>query len=193
MKKNISLIILDGYGLSESVKGNAVKLAKTPFLNKLFNEYPNNTLMASGSSVGLPEGQMGNSEVGHLNLGAGRVVYQSLSRINKSIENKDFFKNKIILEAFEHAKKNKSKVHILGLVSDGGVHSHINHVEAIFELANTKNIPTYLHAFTDGRDTNPKSGIKFISRLLDLNIKISTISGRYYAMDRDNNLSLIHI
>lgn len=191
MKKNISLIILDGYGLSESVKGNAVKLAKTPFLNKLFNEYPNNTLMASGSSVGLPEGQMGNSEVGHLNLGAGRVVYQSLSRINKSIENKDFFKNKIILEAFEHAKKNKSKVHILGLVSDGGVHSHINHVEAIFELANTKNIPTYLHAFTDGRDTNPKSGLKFISRLLDLNIKISTISGRYYAMDRDNNWSRI--
>ena len=146
MKRNISLIILDGYGLSESVKGNAVKLAKTPFLNKLFNEYPNNTLMASGLSVGLPEGQMGNSEVGHLNLGAGRVVHQSLSRINKSIENKDFFKNKIILEAFEHAKKNKSKVHILGLISDGGVHSHIDHVEAIFELAKTINIPTYLHA-----------------------------------------------
>ena len=191
MKKTVALIILDGYGLSNETVGNAVKQANSPFLNTLFTDYPNNTLVTSGEAVGLPEGQMGNSEVGHLNLGAGRVVYQSLTRINKSIKDGDFFTNHAFNKAFEHAKKYNSKVHIFGLVSDGGVHAYPTHIEALFKLGEKYTVPMYLHAFMDGRDTPPTAGKGYLKNLIDKNIKVSTVSGRYYAMDRDNNWSRI--
>lgn len=191
MKKTVALIILDGYGLSDSKKGNAVALAQTPFLNHLFSQYPHSTLVTSGEAVGLPEGQMGNSEVGHLNLGAGRVVYQSLTRINKSIKDGDFFDNQAFLNAFQHAKTHNSKVHVFGLVSDGGVHAYPTHIKALFDLGNTHHVNMYLHAFMDGRDTPPQSGLTYLTDLLNHGIKVATVSGRYYAMDRDNNWSRI--
>ncbi|MBE0701113.1 MAG: 2,3-bisphosphoglycerate-independent phosphoglycerate mutase, partial [Acholeplasmataceae bacterium] len=187
-KKFAGLIIMDGYGLAPDGPSNAVSLAKKPFLDYLFENYPTNVLQTSGEYVGLPEGQMGNSEVGHLNLGAGRVVYQSLTRINVAIKDGSFFKNKAFLKAIDHTKKHNSKLHIFGLVSDGGVHSYPSHIKALFDLATQHNVPrAYLHAFMDGRDTAPNSGKGFLKDLIDHGVKVATVSGRYYAMDRDNN------
>ena len=164
MKKPLILTILDGYGLREEEKGNAVKLADNKVFEMLWNKYPHTTLEASGKAVGLPAGQMGNSEVGHMNIGAGRIVYQSLELINKSIEDKDFFHNKELLAAINHAKENNSKLHLLGLISDGGVHSHINHLLALLELCKQENFTNvYLHLFTDGRDVSPISAYSYIS------------------------------
>ena len=186
-KKFVGLIIMDGYGLAPDSPSNSVSLAKKPFLDQLFKDYPSNVLQASGENVGLPEGQMGNSEVGHLNLGAGRVVYQSLTRINVAIKDGSFFENKAFLDAIEHAKKHDSKLHIFGLVSDGGVHAYPTHIKALHDLAISKGITPYLHAFMDGRDTPQTSGLGFLKELIDHNMKVATVSGRYYAMDRDNN------
>ncbi len=189
-KNLVALIILDGYGIAKPNSDNAVSLAKTPNMDFLTKKYPNSQLLASGLAVGLPEGQMGNSEVGHLNLGAGRIVYQSLTRINQTIVDGSFFNNKAYLSAIEHAKKHNSKLHILGLVSDGGVHSHLNHFKAMIELTKKHHIfkKTYIHAFLDGRDTPPKSGLEFVRGLKhNTGVKFATVQGRYYAMDRDNN------
>jgi len=191
MKKTVALIILDGYGLSDDITGNAVKQAKTPFLDTLFTTYPHNTLKTSGEAVGLPEGQMGNSEVGHLNLGAGRVVYQSLTRINKSIRDGDFYTNQAFLDAIAYAKNNQGRIHVFGLVSDGGVHAYPTHIKALFSLKDTHDVPMYLHAFMDGRDTPPHGGKDYLRDLIDQGIQVATVSGRYYAMDRDNNWSRI--
>ncbi|NLK12131.1 MAG: 2,3-bisphosphoglycerate-independent phosphoglycerate mutase [Candidatus Phytoplasma sp.] len=189
MKKFVGLIIMDGLGLGEPSDSNAVTLAKTPYLDYLMETYPNSTLEASGEAVGLPEGQMGNSEVGHLNLGAGRVVYQSLTRINVAIKDGSFFKNQAFLDAVAHVKKNHSKLHILGLVSDGGVHSYTTHIKALYDIAKENGLKdrTYLHAFTDGRDTPQKSGLGYVTDLVNYGLNVATVSGRYYAMDRDNN------
>lgn len=186
-KKFVGLIIMDGYGLAPDSPSNSVSLAKKPFLDQLFKEYPNNVLQASGEVVGLPEGQMGNSEVGHLNLGAGRIVYQSLTRINVAIKDGSFFENKAFLNAIKHAKKNNAKLHIFGLVSDGGVHSYSTHIKALHDLAVRNGITPYLHAFMDGRDTPQTSGYGYLKGLIDSGMKVATVSGRYYAMDRDNN------
>ncbi len=191
-KKPVMLIILDGWGIGEDYPGNAVKLGNTPNFDRLMKENPNSTLAASGLEVGLPVGQMGNSEVGHLNIGAGRVVYQELPRISKAIEDGDFFEKKEFLSAIENAKKNNSKVHIMGLVSDGGVHSHIEHLYGLLELMKRHNQDeVFVHVFLDGRDVPPTIGREHVSQLLDkmdeIGVgKIATISGRYYAMDRDN-------
>ncbi len=186
-KKFAGLIIMDGYGLGDPSDSNAVYLAKKPFLDKLFKEYPTNVLEASGEAVGLPEGQMGNSEVGHLNLGAGRVVYQSLTRINVAIKDGSFYENESFLKAVEHVKKHNSKLHIMGLVSDGGVHSYPTHIKALHDFAVKHGITPYMHAFMDGRDTPQVAGIGYLKDLIDHGMKIATVSGRYYAMDRDNN------
>ncbi|MCR3906603.1 MAG: 2,3-bisphosphoglycerate-independent phosphoglycerate mutase [Tenericutes bacterium] len=186
-KKFAGLIIMDGYGLASDSPSNAVSIAKKPFLDQIFKEYPNNVLKASGEYVGLPEGQMGNSEVGHLNLGAGRIVYQSLTRINVAIKDGSFFENEAFLQAIEHAKKNNSKIHIFGLVSDGGVHAYPTHIKALHDLAVSNGLTPYLHAFMDGRDTAQTSGKGFLKDLIDHGMKVATVSGRYYAMDRDNN------
>ena len=193
MKNTTILAILDGYGLREEKKGNAVKLANNKVFNMLWNEYPHCQLEASGQAVGLPKGQMGNSEVGHMNIGAGRIVYQALELINKSIEDKDFFTNEELLKVINHTKKNNSKLHLMGLISDGGVHSHINHLMAALELCKKEKLKdVYLHLFTDGRDVLPKSAYTYIKeveeKLKELDMgAIATISGRYYSMDRDNN------
>ncbi|MFA5560578.1 MAG: 2,3-bisphosphoglycerate-independent phosphoglycerate mutase [Acholeplasmataceae bacterium] len=184
----VGLIIMDGLGLAPNTRGNAVALANTPVLDELLKKYPNNTLEASGEVVGLPEGQMGNSEVGHLNLGAGRTVFQSLTRVNVSIKDGSFYHNKAFLEAIDFAKRHQSKLHVFGLIGDGGVHSHQLHIKALFKLAEKHNLKdVYLHAFLDGRDTPPTSAYTFLKDLLNENIKVATVSGRYYAMDRDNN------
>ncbi|MCR1809457.1 2,3-bisphosphoglycerate-independent phosphoglycerate mutase [Haploplasma modicum] len=194
-KRFVGLIILDGYGLAKASPSNSVSLAKTPYMEHLLSTYPNSTLTTCGEAVGLPEGQMGNSEVGHLNLGAGRVVYQSLSRINVAIKDGDFFKNKAFLNAVEHVKKHNSKLHIMGLVSDGGVHSHLNHLKALIRLAKSHDLgnSTYLHAFMDGRDTSQTGGYEYLNTLIKAGAHVSTVSGRYYAMDRDNNWDRIQI
>ena len=185
-------MILDGFGLNETTQGNAVALANTPVLDKLMKDYPFVKGYASGLAVGLPDGQMGNSEVGHLNMGAGRIVYQELTRISKEIEDGDFFKNEALLEAVENCKKNGSSLHLFGLVSDGGVHSHNTHIYGLLELAKREGLSdVYVHCFMDGRDTAPSSGKGFIQELVDkmqeIGVgQIATISGRYYAMDRDN-------
>ena len=197
--KKILLCILDGVGLSDNVKGNAVYNANTPCLDKLFMEYPNSKLDASGESVGLPIGQMGNSEVGHMNIGAGRIVYQPLGLINKEIKEESIYSNNVLLSILNHVKNNSSKMHIMGLLSDGGIHSHINHFIALLNMCKKENINNvYFHIFMDGRDTSPYSGEKYISILEDkikeLGIgSIATISGRYYAMDRDNNYDRIKL
>lgn len=195
--KKVLLCILDGVGLSKETYGNAVYQAKTPCLDKLLSTYPNSKLEASGELVGLPAGQMGNSEVGHMNIGAGRIVYQPLGLINSKIKDKTFYDNKILIDTLNHVKENNSNIHIMGLLSDGGIHSHINHFIALLELCKKENIKNiYFHIFTDGRDTSPYSGEKYIS-ILEEKIKelslgsIATISGRYYAMDRDNNYDRI--
>ena len=189
MKNFVGLIILDGQGIAKPSDSNAVTLANTPVFDSLIKEYPHSTLFASGEYVGLPEGQMGNSEVGHLNLGAGRVVWQSLSRVNASIKDQSFFKNKAFLDAIEWVKKHNSKLHIFGLAGHGGVHSSSNHIVALNDLANQKGLgkQTFYHAFLDGRDTPPTSGLEFLEEIANKGVTIATVSGRYYAMDRDNN------
>lgn len=193
MKKQlISLIILDGYGLNENELGNAIKMAKTPNMDSYFASYPSTRLHASGMDVGLPEGQMGNSEVGHTNIGAGRIVYQELTRITKAIKDKDFFENEALLQVMENVKKSGAKLHIMGLVSDGGVHSHNTHLYAILEMAKMRGVEkTFVHCFLDGRDVPPNSAAGFIGELEDKIKeigagKIATVMGRYFAMDRDN-------
>ncbi len=196
--KKVILIIMDGWGLGQQKESDALQNANVPFVNSLYKKYPNSTLVTCGEAVGLPEGQMGNSEVGHLNIGAGRIVYQELERINVAIRKGEFQKNKILLDSLNYAKENNKSLHLIGLVSNGGVHSHINHLKAIISLCSEKNIENvYVHAFTDGRDTDPKSGINFIKELQDhLDIstgKIATITGRYYAMDRDKRWERVKI
>ena len=192
MSKFTALIIMDGFGISNSEAGNAVIEAGTPNLDALKKEYPNTLIGASGLSVGLPEGQMGNSEVGHLNIGAGRIVYQELTRISKAIKDGDFFENAELNAAVENAIINNKALHLMGLLSDGGVHSHMEHMFAIVELAKKKGLAdVYIHCFMDGRDVPPNSGKGFIEqteqRLKEIGIgKIATVSGRYFAMDRDN-------
>lgn len=192
MKKTKLLLILDGYGIKEASKGNAVTESETPNLDKYFRDYPNTTLSADGLDVGLPHGQMGNSEVGHLNIGAGRIIYQELTRINKEIEEGNFYENEVLLNVIENVKKNNSSIHLLGLLSDGGVHSHINHLKALIKLCKYKGLTkVYVHAFLDGRDVHPQSALNYINEIEDFMEseevgKIASISGRYYAMDRDN-------
>ncbi len=195
----IILTILDGFGYREEEHGNAIMHSNIPNIKKLWNKYPHSLLEASGKAVGLPEGQMGNSEVGHLNIGAGRIVYQPLERINNSIQNGDFFQNEELLSVINHVKKNNSALHIFGLLSDGGVHSHINHLFALIDMCQKENLrKVYYHVFLDGRDTLPDLKDKYLS-MLDNKIKqtnigsIATISGRYYAMDRDNRWERIKL
>jgi 2,3-bisphosphoglycerate-independent phosphoglycerate mutase len=189
--KRVVLIVLDGWGIHENAFGNAIASAQTPFYSTLLREYPHTELLASGEAVGLPEGQMGNSEVGHLNLGAGRIVYQDSTRISKAIRDGDFFKNETLLSAMDSVKHSQRSLHLMGLLSDGGVHSRPDHIYAMFDLAKARGITqVYFHAFLDGRDTPPSSALSFIKQLEDyfekIGIgKIATISGRYYAMDRD--------
>ena len=186
----VLLLILDGWGIGKNKSVSAIEKAKTPFIDSLYLNYPHSTLEASGLSVGLPDGQMGNSEVGHLSIGSGRIVYQMLVRINKSIEEKTLEKNITLNKGLDYAIQANKNVHLIGLVSDGGVHSHINHLKAMIDICQAKNIPnTFIHAFTDGRDTDTKSGIKFISDIQNYispkKAKIGSLIGRYYAMDRD--------
>lgn len=188
--KKAILIIMDGWGIGNSKTSDAIQNANVPFVSSLYGKYPNTTLITCGEDVGLPEGQMGNSEVGHLNLGAGRIVYQELQRINVAIRTGEFAQNQQLLKAVDAAKTNNKPLHLLGLVSDGGVHSHINHIKAICDVCKAKGLTeVYIHAFTDGRDTDPKSGLGFLKDLqahLHTSAgKIVSVSGRYYAMDRD--------
>lgn len=190
MNKKVILMILDGWGKSPDPKVSAIDNANTPFIDSLYKEYPSASLRTDGLHVGLPEGQMGNSEVGHMNLGAGRIVYQDLVKINLAVKNKTIQKEQVLKNAFEYAKVNGKDIHLLGLVSDGGVHSHIKHLIGLLDAANDfglKNV--FVHAFTDGRDVDPKSGYGFISELQDhlakTTGKLATVTGRYYAMDRD--------
>lgn len=196
--KKVILIIMDGWGLGKVASSDAIRNAKTPFVSSLYQQYPNTTLITCGEAVGLPDGQMGNSEVGHLNIGAGRVVYQELQRINVAIRKGWFAENKFLLNAIRHAKNNNKPLHLVGLVSDGGVHSHINHLKAIVDVCNTEQFSNvFIHAFTDGRDTDPKSGLGFMKELqshLDIKGgKIASVSGRYYAMDRDKRWERIKL
>ncbi|MEP6952120.1 MAG: 2,3-bisphosphoglycerate-independent phosphoglycerate mutase [Ginsengibacter sp.] len=196
--KKVILIIMDGWGLGAKKESDAIQNANTPFVSALYKNYPDSTLITCGEAVGLPEGQMGNSEVGHLNLGAGRIVYQELERINVAVKKEKFQKNEILLNSLNYAKDNNRSLHLIGLVSNGGVHSHINHLKAITSLCKEKNIDNvYVHAFTDGRDTDPKSGINFLEELQEhltkTTGKIATITGRYYAMDRDKRWERIKI
>src|ERR1017187_664754 len=187
------LVILDGFGCREEMDGNAIALAYKPNLDKLLQTRPHTTISASGTSVGLPVGQMGNSETGHLNIGAGRVVHQELTRINRAIESGTFFTNQTLIRAVSIAKGNDKVLHIMGLLSDGGVHSHENHIYALLEMAARANVTNVcLHAFLDGRDTPPRNAETFIERtegkFLEFGVgRIATISGRYYGMDRNKN------
>ena len=191
-KRPTVLMILDGYGLDDKKEGNGIANAKTPVMDRLMSECPYVKGYASGMAVGLPDGQMGNSEVGHLNMGAGRIVYQELTRITKEIEDGDFFKNEALLEAVANCKENNSNLHIYGLLSDGGVHSHITHILALLELAKREGLKNvYLHGFMDGRDTPTDGGLGYVKTVLakmeELGVgEIATLTGRYYAMDRDN-------
>lgn len=200
MKKNpVTLIILDGFGNSSNIKGNAILSANTPNIDKIFNSNPKTELKCSGLDVGLPKGQMGNSEVGHTNIGAGRIVYQELTRITKSIEDGDFFTNESLLKAVENAKNNNKAFHIMGLMSSGGVHSHIEHIFALLKLAKSHNLTkVYVHAFMDGRDVSPTSGVEFLRKLQNAISEsgigeIATVSGRYYAMDRDKRFDRVKL
>jgi 2,3-bisphosphoglycerate-independent phosphoglycerate mutase len=197
MKKAI-LVIMDGWGLGKVKTSDAIQNANVPFVSSLYSKYPNTTLTTCGEAVGLPEGQMGNSEVGHLNLGAGRIVYQELQRINVAVRDGVFQKNEHLLKAIRYAKGNQKPMHLLGLVSNGGVHSHINHLKAICDVCKSEGLnEVYIHAFTDGRDTDPKSGLGFITELqqhLNNSVgKIASVSGRYYAMDRDKRWERIKL
>ena len=189
---------MDGWGLGKVASADAIQNAKTPFVSSLYSTYPNTTLITCGEAVGLPDGQMGNSEVGHLNLGAGRIVYQELQRINVAVRDGSFAKNEVLLDAIRFAKKNNKPLHLLGLVSNGGVHSHIDHLKAIIDVCKKEDLSeVFIHAFTDGRDCDPKSGLGFIKELQEhLNHsvgKIASVSGRYYAMDRDKRWERIKL
>lgn len=196
--KKVALLILDGWGLGDKSKSDAIFNANTPFFDSCLQQYPSSKINTSGKAVGLPDGQMGNSEVGHLNIGAGRVVYQDLVKINKAIEEKTIDTNQVLLDAFEYANKNKVAVHFMGLVSDGGIHSHQNHLYKLCELAEDHHIKdVFVHAFTDGRDCDPKSGKGFIesleNKLVNSSAKLASVVGRYYAMDRDNRWERIKL
>jgi 2,3-bisphosphoglycerate-independent phosphoglycerate mutase len=190
-RKKVALIILDGWGYGRTDQSNAILAANTPFFDSMIQQFPNSRLEASGIAVGLPEGQMGNSEVGHMNLGAGRVVYQELGRINKAVIDNEFVQNATLVEAFEFAKQNNRDVHFIGLVSDGGVHAHINHLKGLCDATQAFGLQNvFVHAFLDGRDTDPNSGIAFLTELEEhiaaTPVKLASAIGRYYAMDRDN-------
>ncbi|NQY07749.1 MAG: 2,3-bisphosphoglycerate-independent phosphoglycerate mutase, partial [Flavobacteriaceae bacterium] len=190
MNKKTLLMILDGWGIPEDESFSAIHLAQTPYIDSLYQFYPNATLLTHGMHVGLPDGQMGNSEVGHMNLGAGRIVYQDLAKINLAIENDTLKLEEKLKEAFEYATKHQVNVHFLGLVSDGGVHSHINHLKGLVKAADDYGVQnSFIHAFTDGRDVDPKSGIEHLSNLQEFlnnsNCQLASVIGRYYAMDRD--------
>ena len=197
-QKKVILVIMDGWGLGKVASADAIQNANVPFTKSLYAKYPNTTLITCGEAVGLPDGQMGNSEVGHLNLGAGRVVYQELQRINVAIRDGLFAKNEVLLKSIRFAKDNNKPLHLLGLVSNGGVHSHINHVKAIIDLCKSEGLTdVFIHAFTDGRDCDPKSGLAFMVELqqhLNFSVgKIASVSGRYYAMDRDKRWQRIKL
>ena len=190
MNKKVILMILDGWGNSPDPKVSAIDHANTPFIDSLYKKYPYATLRTDGLHVGLPEGQMGNSEVGHMNLGAGRIVYQDLVKVNLAVKNKTLNTEKVLVDAFDYAKTNNKDVHFLGLLSDGGVHSHITHLLGLIDAANDFGLKnTFVHAFTDGRDVDPKSGLEFLTQLenhiKNTNSKLATVTGRYFAMDRD--------
>ncbi len=198
MNKKVILMILDGWGITQDPKVSAIFNAKTSYIDSLYNRYANASLRTDGEHVGLPVGQMGNSEVGHMNLGAGRIVYQNLVKINMAVENKTLGKEKVLLNALSYAKENNKNIHLLGLVSNGGIHSHINHLKGLLDVAaenNAENV--FLHAFTDGRDCDPKSGEYFINDIQEHMIKttgeLASITGRYYAMDRDNRWERVKI
>jgi len=197
MSKKVALIILDGWGLGNKSKSDAIYNANTPFFDSCLKNYPNTTLKTFGNFVGLPEGQMGNSEVGHLNIGAGRVVYQDFAKINKAVRENTINENTALLAAFDYAKANNVNVHFIGLVSDGGIHSHQNHLYRLCELANQHLVKSFVHAFTDGRDCDPKSGLGFIQQLENkienTNCQLASVVGRYYAMDRDNRWERIKL
>jgi len=198
MSKKVMLVIMDGWGLGLVPASDAIQQAKVPFVTSLYKHYPNATLVTCGEAVGLPDGQMGNSEVGHLNLGAGRIVYQELQRINVAIKTGELANNPTLLASIEYAKQNNKPLHLLGLVSDGGVHSHTSHLKAICDVCKTKGLSAvYIHAFTDGRDTDPKSGLCYIEdlehHLKNSAGKIASISGRYYAMDRDKRWERVQL
>lgn len=198
MNKKVILMILDGWGNSPNPKVSAIDHANTPFIDSLYKKYPNATLRTDGLHVGLPEGQMGNSEVGHMNLGAGRIVYQDLVKVNLAVKNKTLHTEKVLLDAFSYAKNNNKAVHFLGLLSDGGVHSHITHLYGLLDAAKNYGLSnTYVHAFTDGRDVDPKSGYGFLTELESYlkksNSKLATVTGRYYAMDRDKRWERVKI
>lgn len=191
MNKRVLLMILDGWGIAKNKQVSAIDKAETPYIDSLFLKYPHSRLEASGLAVGLPEGQMGNSEVGHMNIGAGRVVYQDLVKVNNAVADRSLTKNKTLLAAFEYAKNKNKKVHFIGLVSDGGVHAHIEHLKALCTIAHKEDIKdVYIHAFTDGRDTDPKGGYDYLKNVQNHLDKttgtIASITGRYFAMDRDN-------
>lgn len=190
MNKKVLLMILDGWGIATNKAVSAIDQAKTPFVNGLYSKYVHSKLEASGLAVGLPIGQMGNSEVGHMNIGAGRIVYQDLVRVNKAVDEKELDTNPVLLEAFRYAKNNGKNVHFIGLVSDGGVHSHINHLKGLATIASNQGITNFfVHAFTDGRDTDPRGGLEYLKDLTNhlqkTGGRLATIIGRYYAMDRD--------
>ena len=191
MKKPVALIIMDGFGIAPKY-GNAIDAAKTPYLDWLFFQNPNTMIGASGMDVGLPHGQMGNSEVGHTNIGAGRIVYQELTRITKAIEDGDFFENEALLKAVDNALENNASLHLFGLLSPGGVHSHDTHLYGILELCKRKGLEkVYIHAFLDGRDVPPSSAKEYVANAVkkceEIGVgRIATVMGRYYAMDRDN-------
>jgi 2,3-bisphosphoglycerate-independent phosphoglycerate mutase len=190
MNKKVILMILDGWGKSPDPKVSAIDNANVPFINSLYTQYPSAQLRTDGLNVGLPEGQMGNSEVGHMNLGAGRIVYQDLAKINLAVANKTLAKEQVLIDAFNYAKNNNKKVHFLGLVSDGGVHSHTSHLRGLIDASQEYGLDkVFIHAFTDGRDVDPKSGKKYLQDLQDYiaptPVKIASVIGRYYAMDRD--------
>lgn len=208
MSKKVILVILDGWGIGDGSKADAIANAKTPFVDSLYKKYPHSTLLTSGGDVGLPDGQMGNSEVGHLNIGAGRVVYQDLAKINKAIKDKTIDENPVLLEAFDYAKQNNKNIHLIGLVSTGGIHSHQEHLYKLCDMAKDNGLKNvFIHAFTDGRDSGPKTGIGHIANLenyltpLPLSstrgtggeVKIASVVGRYYAMDRDKRWERIKL
>ncbi|WP_425389730.1 2,3-bisphosphoglycerate-independent phosphoglycerate mutase [Ekhidna sp.] len=191
MKKKVILLILDGWGIAQDKSVSAIDKANTPFMDRMFAEYPHNTLEASGLAVGLPDGQMGNSEVGHMNIGAGRVVYQDLVKISNAVEDGSIASNETLRGAIDYAKANDKPIHLIGLVSDGGVHSHINHLKGLLSAFSEEDLhDVHVHAFTDGRDTDPKGGVDYLRDLqhhmADTTGSLATITGRYYAMDRDN-------
>ena len=196
--KKLVLIIMDGWGIGDGSKSDVIAHSATPFVDSLYRKYPHSWLLTSGEHVGLPDGQMGNSEVGHLNIGAGRVVYQDLVMINKAIEDKSLWKNKTLIDAFTYAKEKKVKVHLMGLVSDGGVHSSQEHLYALCNMANDFQLKdVFIHCFTDGRDTDPKSGQSYIAKLEEsiksTSARIASICGRYYAMDRDKRWERVQL